>query len=258
MKIFKLPGLLPMRRSYARGLFLVAISLASASSARAQISAYNIYPQSTCVEYYTAPGKSTYLAHYSYLNTGVPVAIPPGFPQNYFAPGPTYPGQISRFLAGYNQVIPPIPISYARGLTWVVLAWDDSASPLTYDPNSSDSTDPDPTVYAHSPACKPSFVPAPLTFAQPGTYTHQFLGQVNAGPVADSTTTVSVLSTGGSVALSNLTYVSTDPANPTSTENPNSIYGDVTVTSTGGTTNFLVQLQVGNAAVTDGLVPVTY
>ena len=115
------------------------------------------------------------------------------------------------------------------------------------------------------PTCNPTFVPATtLAFSQPGTYTHQFLGQVNAGPPAEDasgviTSTVTAFTTNPSLTLANLTYLPNDPANPTNDVNPNSIYGDITLTQPA--TNalpFLIQLNVNGVAATRGLVSISY
>ena len=115
------------------------------------------------------------------------------------------------------------------------------------------------------PTCSPAFVPATtLAFSQPGTYTHQFLGQVNAGPPAEDasgviTSTVTAFTTNPSLTLANLTYLPNDPANPTNDVNPNSIYGDITLTQPA--TNalpFLIQLNVNGVAATRGLVTIAY
>ena len=114
------------------------------------------------------------------------------------------------------------------------------------------------------PTCNPTFVPATtLAFSQPGTYTHQFLGQVNSGPPpADPSgvikTLVTAMSGSTNVTLTNLTYVANDPANPTNDVNPNSIYGDITVTGAPGTSSLFVQLSVNGVAAAVGTVSIAY
>jgi hypothetical protein len=217
----------------------------------------SVYPQAGCAEYPTDTSHNTWIAHFSYVNLGTSViTFPSGVPQNYFIPGPTYSNQVQIFQPGYWPDANIIPVNYLYSsplvtqLSWLLLHGSGTDSTATLNILSYTGGNP-----VYTPTCTPAFAPQTLTFTQPGIYTHQYLGQVNAGPTSG---TPVALSSDPNIVISNVTYVPTDGANPSGTINPNSIYGDITVAGSGGSATLLVQLLSNNVSVTDAAVTVTY
>lgn len=90
------------------------------------------------------------------------------------------------------------------------------------------------------------------------------LGQINSGPPAQtgpsgSTFAVTALSGNPNITISNLAYVPNDSANPTNDQNPNSIYGDITVDyGPDGASGARLQLSVNGVSIMKGLISITY
>jgi hypothetical protein len=231
--------------------FLTALPL----PARAQ-STIVIYPVANCIEYYTMPVPgygntgSYYVGNWGAANLTGDVYLKPGIPQNFFSPGqPTVTYQPYEFPVGYIGNY-RIPQNYLYE-EWYILG----NTAVMYGPGNSQGIVP-------TPACSPAFVPAAnLVFAQPGTYTQQFVGQVNAGPPASQTglsVAVNAFSATPAVTLANVTYVPSDPANPTSDVNPNSVYADITISGAPGNSAIFVQLTQNGVAVVFGTTPIAY
>ncbi len=262
------------RCAFNRLFFTIAVVLVGGSYARAADA--NVVPEAVCVEYYTAPvtgaiganyiseaapgafgttGTTGYIAHFAYLSTEAQnVTIPKGIAtNNFFAPGTfSFSGQPSVFSPGHSSTF-KFAVEY-RQITWFLGASSATVTPIGFE-SSGQEVPP-------SPTCAPSFLPSTsLSYSQPGTYTQQYLGQVDSGPAAatGSQFVVTALSGNPNVTLSNLTYVPNDSANPVSSLNPNSIYADITIGYGGdGPNSVHVQLSANGTAVMKGLTAINY
>jgi hypothetical protein len=271
-----LNAFIPARRGGARVRFLIGslAVLLGGSYARA---ADNIVPQAVCVEYYTAPvtgaigaargtgqggafgttnGKG-YIGHFAYISTEAnSVTINYGFPDSYFAPGDAvFTNQPTVFSPGYSRTF-SFPLQYSA-ITWYLGVNPNNHATLTPIGANDSSGDPLPP----SPTCAPAFVPSTaLTFNQPGTFTHQYLGQIDSGPRAEADVQFAVTALSGSsnVTLSNLVYLPNDTANPSNSLNPNSIYADIAIAATPPSpTSVVVQLTTNGVAVVEGTVSIS-
>ncbi len=243
-----LPG---FHRRHDRCLFLAAIFFVTLSSLARGQSVPTYYVEGVCAEYLTAPAATNYIAHFSYLEIDTSNSfsggffLRPGIPQNYFAPGNPSVGQVSTFYPGYHFDIQNYFSSLSGKEAWTLLGSSGTVYPLG--------------VTGTSPTCKPTFIPSPLTYSSVGTYTHQYLGQVSSGPPAnpDRTVTLVALPFTAGVSVTNLTYVPNDTTLSTGSNNPNSIYGDVTVSATGGPLYVGIQLLLNNVVTVDGTLTIT-
>ncbi|GAA3766966.1 hypothetical protein GCM10022270_29090 [Terriglobus aquaticus] len=213
--------------------------------------ASKVTPIAQCVEYANTPDDAQVIAHFTYFNAGsAPVAYRPDGSSNYFQPLDITTQPLT-YYPGFHPDAVLISVPFATAETWHL--------------GTSEST-----VYARgaanfsgpiTPTCPVRLIPAALQLTQPGTYTHRFLGQVESGPPADaaSVLTEAAIPPGGAgVSISNLTYVAGDSSNPSHSLNPNSLYGDVTLTTAqAGTTYVKLQMHLNGAIVTKALLPVT-
>jgi hypothetical protein len=256
------------RRTSARLLLCLATVAACHTSGRAQT---HVYPILDCVEYFTPPlpagsiygstaneaAGQSYIAHFSYYNPSTTtITIPYGLGfGNYMSPGTqAFTGQPTTFYPGLNDGFRAVPADlqgtwFLNGSTATAIA-DGAVDGVYHQP------------LPPSPTCPANFVPATtLTFSTPGTYTRQFLGQVDSGPAADDVNTfaVTAIAPNSHVTLANLTYVPNDSANPSGALNPNSIYGDITITEAPTTTiPFRLQLAAGGQVIVKGIDVVNY
>jgi hypothetical protein len=241
-----------MTRSYFTPcsiLLLVGAILPGGFTAHAQ----NIMPVAVCAEYYTTPvtgsiganynpdstgtplgatGTRGFIAHFAYLSTeAAPVTLSAGAGNNYFSPGISMVPQTTNGVSFQGdhprEFVPGLSPDLRLEVEYVPKTWNlagntDTVTPAGITVNNVAATP--------SPTCDPTYVPSTaLTYNQPATYLHQFLGQVDSGPPAGPTFTLSSLSGVSNVNVSNLSYVPNDTANPSGTFNPNSIYGDVQI-----------------------------
>lgn len=204
-----------------------------------------------CVEYPVTAngGTATAIAHFDYVNFYTfNVFIPSNSIQNFTAPTSSAPP--SDFYLGYHvdALRSAFPLSSGT-LTWFLAQSKAAATAAGATGNA-------------TPTCTPTFVAPPaLSLTQPGTYTHQYLGQVDSGPAADTRTfAVTALTAGGApLSFTNLQYVPADSSNPSNALNPNSIYGDVTVTTgSTGTFSTLLQVSVNGTVVVEGAVEIKH
>ena len=259
---------------YTPGLFVaIAAGLLGGSHLRAQ----NIVPEAVCVEYYTNPvvgaigifghsssgdtpsygstGSKGYIAHMAYLSTeSADVTITYGVLQgNFLSPFfQVSAHQPQLFHPGHSPTY-SMPMEYAQK-TWFLAGNKATVTPIGYLDSVTN------TLVPPTPTCAPSFVPSTsLSFSQPGTFLHQYLGQVDSGPAAGADQfAVTALSGSSNVSLSNLTYVPNDTANHGSL-NPNSIYGDINVGyGSDGPRSVRLQLSVNGTAVMKGLTSIGY
>ncbi len=247
--------------SSRRLIALVSLALTTAIVTRKAAEA-QYYPVANCIEYYTAGARNygnsgSFIANWGALNTSSSDRfIKPGFDENYFVVGnPVEPPPPHYFPIGFvgNYRIP------VNGLyqSWVL----EGQTATIYAPGNTQGSNG--AEVTPTRTCPPAFVPAAnLDFTQPGTYPSQFLGQVNAGPPANQqgiVTTIAAFSFDPHLTITNLTYVPNDPANPTGDLNPNSIYGDITLTQPGKSAiKFLVQLFINGANSTRGIDTLSY
>ena len=237
--------------------------------------AQNIMPQVVCVEYYTAPvtgaigavrGKGDggafglthgkgYIAHFAYLSTEAnDLTVNYGLLfGNFLSPGVQVSGnQPDVFHPGYSQTF-SLPTQYSQ-VTWFLAGNMATVTPIGV--NDYTTGDPLPP----SPTCAPAFIPSTsLSFTQPGTYTQQYLGQVDSGPraAADVQFAVRAISGDPNITYANLAYVPNDTANPTGSANPNSIYGDITVAYGAKSVSAVrLQLATNGTVVMKGLTPI--
>ena len=145
-----------------------------------------------------------------------PQTLIPGTPVNSFMPGGIL-GQPEVFEPGTDTY--PFVVAFSAFFTPV----------LTYTLDGHKVT-----ITADLPPCNaPYFVPAPpLSFAGPGTYPSQYLGQITNSPAVGPGLTViaAPVSSSANLSFSNLTYSATQPTGvPISPAQPQFLYGDVTV-----------------------------
>jgi hypothetical protein len=277
-------------RHVALTVMLLTIAAACAGvPLRAQVRS-----EATCVEYYTAPitdstgaastagtpgtlggevqtsfapgalgGMNTkgYIAHFAAYNSGFStVTIQRDVPDfNFFYPGDAaYSVQPSVFVPGNSETLRIVVPYLAIG--WLLNGTMATLTPLGM-PSGDGANSLSPSLPA-SPTCPPQLVPSTtLSFSSPGTYTHQYLGQVNSGPPANPATTFTLMALAGSqnISVTNLSYVPNDAANPIGDPNPNSIYGDITIGAVGtGPTPLDLELTINGVVMLDGAVSVTY
>ena len=263
-----------MSKTVSLGCRLSTMLLLTLAGASAQ-GQHNIMPEAVCAEYYTAPvtgaigvvgsrGSSSdfgttlgkgYIGHYAYMSTEAgTITLPKGIlTSNFFAPAhSTYPNQPTVFIPGHSPTfrvpLPYAPISYYLAGNHVAL------TPIGLN----DISGPIPP----SPTCAPEFVPSTsINLGQPGTYQHQYLGQVDSGPADMGTSTFAVTALSGhpNIIISNATYLANDTANPANTLNPNSIYADITITAAiSGPASVEFQLAVNGVAIVSGVVSVSH
>jgi hypothetical protein len=199
-------------------------------------------------------GSVAYLGHFGTFSTfSVDKSIQQGSEGNYLYPGPlAYPGQPRIFSSGYTSVT-------RMGDDGLRTNWSLLENVATM--RILGAKDLQGNLIPPTPTCSASFVPSTaLQYTQPGTYVHQFLGQVDAGPPAASTQVFTLTSLSGSpgVTFSNLSYVPHDPSGHDSSGNSNSIYGDIVISGGTGSTGVLVQLSVNGRVLVDGAVAVTH
>jgi hypothetical protein len=215
--------------------------------------AQTILPEATCVEYLTVPNATKYIAHFSYLDTNAASStLTPGSPINYFSPGtPTVTGQVAVFYPGYQSDVVKYLQDTANQTTWTLNGSTAVATPDTYTATSA----------TPSPRCEPNFIPAALSFSSPGTYTNQYLGQIDAGPPADPTLPVVTVAgaSGPRISLSNITYIANDAANPGNSLNPNSIYATVTLSAQPEPSTFVpLRFLVNGWTIAKGILSIGY
>jgi uncharacterized repeat protein (TIGR01451 family) len=264
-------ALVPARQGGARFLLASLAVLLGGSYLRA---ADNIVPQAVCAEYYTAPvtgaigaargtgsggafgttnGKG-YIAHFAYISTEAnTITIPYGLLfGNYLSPGAQVAGnQPTVFSPGYSQTF-SLPLQYSA-ITWYLGGNAATITPIGANDGSGSPLPP-------SPTCAPAFIPSTsLSFSQPGTFTHQYLGQIDSGPraAADLQFAVTALSGDPNITYANLVYLPNDTANPAGSLNPNSIYGDITVADGASNVSAVrLQLSANGKMVVKGLTSI--
>jgi len=88
----------------------------------------DIQPIFECIEY-DPKSPSTYTAVFGYYSFEQQVVkIPAGAPQNYFDPGPTYPGQVQIFQPGRQYRQQSVSIGLTQSITWFILDNSDTAT----------------------------------------------------------------------------------------------------------------------------------
>jgi hypothetical protein len=208
-----------------------------------------IYPVAQCFEYSTIAGAG-YVAHFGYFNgEGAARSFRADGSNNYFQPIPLTTGP-SVFYPGYHPDVVSTLVPPGVNDTWHLESFD--ATIVTSKPSN---------PAQQTPVCPARFIPASVHLSQPGTYIHQYLGQVTAGPGPDQPGTYSLLaiaSAGANLQVTNLTYVPGDSANPSNSLNPNSIYGDVNIGAAGAGSGATVdvQLSTNGTPVVEGIVSV--
>ena len=223
--------------------------LASSPVARAATSP--VIPIAQCVEYTNTPGAAQTVVHFGYYNSSSsPVAYRQDGSSNYMQPVDVTVQPLT-YYPGFHPDALTYVVPFGTEETWHLGTTESTLSDLgVANPSGS-----------FAPTCPVRLIPAALQLTQPGTYTHQFLGQVESGPPGDAGAVLNEIAVplnGSGVSLSNLSYVPGDPANPSHSLNPNSLYGDVTLASAQpGTTYFKLQMQLNGAIVTKALLPVT-
>lgn len=179
-----------------------------------------------CVEY--VPGSTNYLARFGYISQNPDsIFIPINSASNFLAPVRSPMGQPNNFVPGVTTTALTLLLPNTTVETWHLSTLSVTSVSYQYVANANAGTTP--TTLTPSPVCPMVIEPATLRYTAPGTYNNVFLGQVDSGPSATGVTAAAFASSPG-VAFTNLTYVPADPANPTNTLNPNSIYGTVTIT----------------------------
>jgi hypothetical protein len=258
--------------SAAFGLGALLFSLSVQARAQGPLT-----PVSECIEYANAvtpappsPSGTTPTAsliyHFGYFNSTQSILnLPTDSSNNFISPDTQdrlqattafYPGWHAH---AFRAQFPANSI----GLTWFL-----GTSYATAVPFSQQSLQATPPKTA-APTCPAIFQPSPLTFTAPGTYPHQYLGQVEAGPPVDVNVVVTAAANTPNVALANLTYVAADPAisapaNPGDPDslaniwNPNSVYGDVTIApAASGSAAVVVSLTVNGRVLTTAISNLT-
>ncbi|GAA3766973.1 hypothetical protein [Terriglobus aquaticus] len=240
---------LKSRQFLGIGLCLGLTALFHAASAEAQLSP--VHPVGQCVEYSNVPGSGQYVGHFSYFNSDSSSHVyRPDGSSNYLQPLDVTTQPLT-YYPGFHPDALTVLVPFGTAETWH-LGTDEAT---VFSGTQASQTQ------AVSPTCPARLIPASLQLSQPGTYPHQYLGQVQSGPAIDADTTyvlIGVPLATANVTVSNLTYIPADSANPGQWLNPNSIYGDITVTAAApGTTIALdVQLSVKGLPIVEGLVTV--
>jgi hypothetical protein len=279
----RLPRLSPKPSRLVR-LLLCASALVSASvTALGQFPNPNSYPFSTftCTE--LAPlDPGSYIVHFGYVNPNLTTQqVIAGSFYNTFTPAVDLSRVPSNFYPGNHSDAVQALLKLQYSETYYLGNYRNDAAFLNlfnWQAINNSSATQNPAINAAITAtqCQPKFFPASLNFTAPGTYPGQYLGQVDSGPILTTTDPKSsagdlVAVNGASsgtpnIVITNLRYVSMDTASPVRSDpsnphyyNPNSIYGDVTVTAGAPATGGLdLNLVVNGQIATGGIVPVVY
>lgn len=235
-------------------LGIIFAALGPLPVAVAQLS--TVHPVAQCIEYANTPGVAQYVAHFSYFNSASSsVAYRPDGSSNYAQPL-DFTSQPLSYYPGFHLDAWSFLVPFDTSETWHLGTYESTIT----GPGSVNGTGAQ-TSQSITPPCPARLVPAALQLSGPGTYLHQYLGQVQSAPGSDVDGTYSLVAVpvgAANLTVSNLTYVPADSANPAHMLNANSIYGDITVTAAapGVTTALDVQFSDKGVPIVEGLVTV--